>query len=259
MKNKIFQGLMLLVISIFFASCASTKGTSAGKSDTKTNDSKEAFVEFSQVNHVNLLKLSPVQISTIQMYSSKAFQLTATSYSQSVLIEEGTLILEKVNLGTIIKFKDKVKGKVVGVQGGTLLIQFHDGADGNIGPQIPFSPMGGGLYRIAARNGVITYKGVNYTPSEMDVVLMIKYKERNSSGQNSFEASGIEVTGSTSGSPQASPSTSSPGYSEPQQQQFAPPVQNSQPDPNPLMQNQNPSQGTKKPSSSDTLDPNLPN
>lgn len=196
MKNKIFPRLIVLGIVVLLSSCASTNKTSG--TDKGKSESKESFTEFSYAEHVKKLKLSSSSISMIQVYASKAFQLTATSYSQSVLVEEGVLVLERASLGTIIKFKDKIKGKVVNGENSSLLIQFHDGSDGKIGPPILFSAVGNGLYRITTKNGVIPYQGVNYTPSDLDVVLMIKYKERTSTGQDSFAASGLEVIGSSS-------------------------------------------------------------
>lgn len=196
MKNKIFPTLMLLGITGLLSSCDTLKDSSSG--GMKTSDSKEAFFDFSYSDHVKALKISQVQISTIQMYASKAFQLTATSRSQSTLIEEGVLVLDKVNLGTIIKFKDKIKGIVIEGGGTTLTVQFHNGSDENIGPPIKFSAIGNGLYRIVLNNkGDLLYRGVNYTSSATDVVLMIKFKERTSSEQKSFSASGIEVVGSS--------------------------------------------------------------
>ena len=217
MKNKTFPGLLVLVITLL-TSCTASKKSASG--EAKKNDTKEVFKELSNSEHVKALKLSPVQISTIQMYASKPFQLTATSYSQSVLVEEGALILQKESLGTIVKFKDKIKGKVVSIPtNGVIIIQFHDGSDNNIGPEIPFSATGNGWYRIAPRNGVILYSGVNYTPSDVDVVLMIKFKERISSKQNSFSASGIEVNG---GGNTDSNDSNNGGNQQQQQNDFVP-------------------------------------
>ncbi|MDQ5949971.1 MAG: hypothetical protein QG563_478 [Patescibacteria group bacterium] len=193
MKNKTFKGFLILSAIVALASCKTpSKTTSEGKS----SDSKESFVEFNYSEHVKKLNVSGASLILIQVYGSKAFQLTASSYSQTVLVEEGVLVLQKVSLGTIIKFKDKIKGKIVNVSNSSLMVQFHDGNDGKIGPPIQFSAVGNGLYKLVTKNGVISYQGVNYTPSAQDVVLLIKYKERTSTGQDSFSASGIEVTGS---------------------------------------------------------------
>jgi hypothetical protein len=193
MKNKTFKGFLILSAIVALASCKTpSKTTSEGKS----SDSKESYVEFSYSEHVKKLNVSGASLMLIQVYGSKAFQLTASSYSQTVLVEEGILVLQKESLGTIIKFKDKIKGKVVNVLNSSLMVQFHDGNDGKIGPPIQFSAVGNGLYKIVTKNGVISYQGVNYTPSDQDVFLMIKYKERTRTGQDSFSASGIEVTGS---------------------------------------------------------------
>lgn len=198
MKKKNILMLLFGVTTLLAVSCvAPKKATESGSRNSNVDESKEVYVEFDYTQHVKALKLTPVQLGTIQMYASKAFQLTATSYYQSALVEDGTLVLEKVSLGTIIKFKDKLKGKVIRVEGSTLLIQFHDGADGNIGPPILFSALGNGVYKIVTKNGSIPYNGVNYTPSDVDVLLMIKYKERTRSGQNSFSASGLEINGTT--------------------------------------------------------------
>ncbi len=223
MKNLIISGLLLF--GILFAGCASQKTAQVSEKGTTQQDSKEVFVELSYEQHVKGLKLSAVQLSTIQMFASKAFQLTATGYSESTLVEDGTLVLQKVSLGTIIKFKDKIKGKVVRSDGATLMVQFHDGADGNIGPPIQFSAIGNGSYRIVTKNGVIPYSNVKYTPSDLDVVLVIKFKERTSSGQNSFSASGLEVNGSVQLQEPSDGTQMNEQQNEPVQQQSNPLLQ----------------------------------
>lgn len=259
MKTKIFTGLMLLAISVFFTSCVSNKDASAGKPDTKTNESKETFVEFSRIYHKDSMPLSDAQISITQMYSSKPFQLIASTQNKSVLIEEGVLIMEKGTVEKIIEFKDKLEGKVVSIKNGILLVQFDDGVSGKNVPPIPFAPLKSGFYQIFLdRNQKINYNGLIYSPSQNDIVLMIRYKERSTSGQEVIPASGLGVTGGTGVSPQQTPPSSSEGYREPQQQ-YSQPAENYQPESNPLMQNQNPTPAVRKPSSSGSVDPNDPN
>lgn len=214
MKKLNITKYILGTLVVITASCSTPQKATQPVSSGNSNDSKETFVPLSSEQHVKNFKLKLTQLQTIQMYCSKAFQLTVVNSSESPLVENGALVLKKSNLSTIIKFNEKVKGKVVSFDGTSITVQFDNGENEKNVPTIKFSPAANGYYQIVTKNGTVSHGGINYAVSATDVVLLIKYKETTKSGQDPVVASGLEVNGSLEEIPTGTPSGEQPPQEE---------------------------------------------
>lgn len=196
MKKLLIYFSALLIF--MFTSCMNQKKSTS--SSKKTDNSKESLEDLLYGEHVKGEELNAEFISGLQMYSSKKFTLNATGSYKNKSNEGGALKIEEKPVERIINFPDKIEGKIISVNKNlsSVLVQFHNGSDGKIGPPIWFHSNGEKYFISPSQNSKgITSNGIVYTPNSWDVYLKFKLIRNTNPEKDEFTVSGVDVNGSS--------------------------------------------------------------